>query len=147
MIEGGVGICIGIAHTLIEFGLIWYGIRSVFNGTLSPGSLLAFFMAFGLITGPISAFVYTYVGFQSAAGAMERVFALLDSSPEPVDESTAAPFPQGKIQVDFENVCFEYTLERQVLTEFSLHVPAGKVTALVGPSGVGKTTAAILLLR
>jgi len=75
------------------------------------------------------------------------LFAFLDSKPDIVDAPDARPLDADKMSVAFENVSFEYNPGEPVLTDITLKVPAGKVCALVGPSGGGKTTMFNLLER
>jgi subfamily B ATP-binding cassette protein MsbA len=145
--ESGFGTLAGMGFTLILLGVFWYGGRSVLLGSLSGGSLLAFLMTILIISGPMAGIAMQYARFQRAAGAADRLFALLEESAESPDPPDALPFPAGKGRVVLENITFAYTPETPVLQGLSLELPAGCVTGLVGASGSGKTTLASLLYR
>jgi ATP-binding cassette, subfamily B, bacterial MsbA len=132
---------------LLFLGVVWYGGRSVLAGTMTVGDIGGFFVTVMLISGPMGSLASLYTRLQRAVGASDRVFAILDEVPESADTPDAQAFPVGTGEVVFANVSFRYVPESPVLTDFSLTLPAGKVTALVGESGSGKTTAAGLLYR
>jgi ATP-binding cassette, subfamily B, bacterial MsbA len=145
--EGAIGTFAGVGFTLVLLGVIWYGGRGVLTGHLSAGSLLAFFMTITIISGPMASLGSLYGRLQRAVGAADRLFAILDDVPETPDAPDALPFPDGAGRVVFENVDFAYQPETPVLNGLSAEIPEGKVTALVGASGAGKTTVALLLYR
>jgi subfamily B ATP-binding cassette protein MsbA len=91
----------------------------------------------------ISKFHYTW---EKGRGASERIFEVLDSRADLEDARDAVELPTPRGEVEFRNVTFGYK-GAPVLKNLSLHVRAGRRVALVGPSGVGKTTLVNLLLR
>lgn len=127
--------------------IFWYGGREVLADRLSPGDLVAFiFYAFS-IARSISQMSRLYTSINSAVGASDRIFELLDESPEVQDLPDAQPLPPAKGAVSFEDVTFAYEDERNVLTDISFDVSPGQTIALVGPSGAGKTTLVNLIPR
>lgn len=126
---------------------LWFGGYEVIQGHLSPGGLVAFLIYTLLVAGPIAAFSGLYSQFQSALGATERLFELLDLQPDLADAPQAYPMPLINGRVRFEKVSFEYDSSLPVLREVSLEVRPGQVVALVGPSGAGKTTLINLIPR
>jgi len=145
--EAGLGTLAGIGFFLVLIGVLWYGGRGVLTGQLSAGSLLAFLMTIMIISGPMFSLANLYTRLQRAIGAADRLFGILDDAPEPPDAPDAPPFPDGPARVTFEAIDFAYVPDAPVLRGLSLEVPAGRVTALVGASGAGKTTLALLLYR
>ncbi len=84
---------------------------------------------------------------QDMAIGIDRVFELLDMEPEVQDAPDAGPFPDLGVGVAFRNVSFRYQPDRPVLQEVVLEAAPGTVTAVVGPTGSGKSTLMALLLR
>ncbi len=100
-----------------------------------------------MLTGPLGSFAGLYGQVQAALGATERVFELLDVAPDIDEVPGAHPLPPVSGQVVFEKVSFDYDPRQPVLRQVTLEANPGQVVALVGPSGVGKTTLANLIPR
>ena len=116
-------------------------------GTFTFGDFVAFFAYCALLYQPISTLNSINHLFAAGKASAERVFEILD---HPVDIENAAdpvPFPEGLVGVTYRNVSFRYPDRSEVLEDFTLEMPAGKVTAIVGHTGAGKSTIANLLLR
>ena len=97
--------------------------------------------------GPINEFANILHEFQSAFSAAQRVFRVLDEPSEPADAPNAEPLTDVRGEVEFDNVRFGYTPEKEILHGVSLKAPPGKTVAIVGPTGAGKTTVINLLMR
>lgn len=139
---------VGMAgFTLMLIGCMWYGGRGVLNGTFQFGDVIGFLVMLAFITQPMAMLASLYTRLQRATGAADRLFAILDEQPEEPDSPQAVGFPTGAGEVVFQNVEFRYVPETPVLRGLSLWAPAGKVTAIVGSSGAGKTTLASLVYR
>lgn len=145
--EGLMGTVGGTGFILLLIGVMWYGGRSVLTGQFSAGSLLGFFLAVTVVSGPMGTLASLYTRLQRAVGAADRLFEIIDEKPEVADANGSVSFPSGPASVVFRDVAFRYVPENAVLEDFSLEMPAGKVTALVGASGSGKTTVSALLYR
>jgi len=127
-------------------GIFWYGGLEVLAGRLTAGDLVAFiFYAFN-IARSVGGMSRLYSNFNSAAGATERLFELLDTEPEIRDTPDATDLPPLEGKIRFESVTFAYDKE-PVLKDITLEVDAGQTAALVGPSGAGKTTLMSLIPR
>ena len=118
------------------------------QGKISIGVIQAFVQYSKQFTRPINEIANQYSTIQSALSSAERVFDVMDQTPE-TDESADKSFDPEQVKGDvvFNNVNFGYTPEKQVLKDFSINVKAGQKIALVGPTGAGKTTVVNLITR
>ncbi|MBP2665032.1 MAG: lipid exporter, fused ATPase and inner rane subunit MsbA [Firmicutes bacterium] len=132
-----------IAVTII----VWYGGREVIGGNLTSGSLIAFLVYAVNISNPVKRLGNVYGSIQRAVAAAERVFDVLDISPEIQDAPDAIDLDPVQGQVAFKDVTFEYRTGEPALRNMSIDIPPGQVLAIVGPSGAGKSTIANLLPR
>ncbi|HEY0752775.1 MAG TPA: ABC transporter ATP-binding protein [Ktedonobacteraceae bacterium] len=126
---------------------LWYGGTAVLNGTLSIGTLTMAIIYFIILSQPFISLVGLYTQLQIALGAAERLFELLDQPNTISDQPGAPALPPVRGDVRFEQVDFSYDGQTQVLHGVSFEAERGKVVALVGPSGAGKTTIANLIPR
>ncbi|MBE6892315.1 MAG: ABC transporter ATP-binding protein [Ruminococcaceae bacterium] len=118
------------------------------NGVISVGTIQAFVQYSKQFTRPVSEVANQYAMIQSALSGAERVFEVMDTTPEE-DAGRNNPFEVSEVKgnVVFENVNFGYNEEKMVLKDFSIDVKAGEKIALVGPTGAGKTTVVNLITR
>ncbi|MGD8398394.1 MAG: ABC transporter ATP-binding protein [Anaerolineae bacterium] len=137
--------------SLITYGtlalVLWVGGREVVAGRLTPGQLVAFLFYAIMLAGPLGSFSGLYGQVQAALGATERVFELLDWRPDVVEAPDAHALPPVAGHVAFRDVSFDYDPRQPVLRDVTLEARPGEVVALVGPSGVGKTTLVNLIPR
>jgi len=142
---------LGPLISLLMYGslvlVLWFGGREVLNGRLTPGELIAFLLYATMLSGPLASFGGLYGQVQAALGATERVFELLDVATEIAEAPDARPLPTVAGRVVFDDVSFEYDPRQPILRHVTLEAGPGQVVALVGPSGVGKTTLANLIPR
>ena len=145
--EGMMGTVAAAGMTLVILGVFWYGGRSVLEGRITVGKLVAFVMTIMFISGPMASLASLWTRLQRAVGAADRLFAILDEKPEELDIPGAVAFPNGPGEVHFDSIEFAYVTDTPVLKKLSLHLLPGRVTAIVGPSGSGKTTVSSLIYR
>jgi ATP-binding cassette, subfamily B, multidrug efflux pump len=124
------------------FGGILY-----FLGQISLGNLTSFTLYSRRFSGPINQMSNIMADIQSALAAAERVFNVLDQENEVEDIKDAIDLVDIKGEVKFNHVSFSYTKDQTVLDNVSFVAPRGKVIAIVGPTGAGKTTLVNLLMR
>ncbi|MDR2005870.1 MAG: ABC transporter ATP-binding protein/permease [Acidaminococcales bacterium] len=128
-------------------GILWYGGREVIAGETTAGALVAFLIYAVNIANPIKRLSKVFADIQKAMAAAQRVFNVLDMLPDVVDKPGAPDLPPVKGEVEFKNVVFAYNPGEPVINGVSFKAGAGKLIAIVGPSGAGKTTIASLLSR
>ncbi len=145
--EGLMGTVAAAGMTLVILGVFWYGGRSVLEGRITVGKLIAFVMTIMFISGPMASLASLWTRLQRAVGAADRLFAILDERPEEADIANAVDFPNGPGEVHLDSIQFAYVADTPVIKQLSLVLLPGKVTAVVGPSGSGKTTVSSLLYR
>ena len=124
------------------FGAVMY-----LHGTLPLSSLTSFVLYSRKFSGPIREAANLLSELQASAAAAERVLDLLDEKPEAADGPEAVAADGLKGDIAFDHVNFGYDPARPVLRDFTAHIPAGSLAAVVGPTGAGKTTLVSLLLR
>lgn len=140
---------IGLLFTAITL-IMWDAVSGVAEGRISGGSITAFVITAGLVTGSFGALTEVYGDLLRASGAASRLAELLRQEPDiaPPAHPVALPLPP-RGAVAFEGVTFRYPArpEVAVLDAFSLDVQPGETVAVVGPSGAGKSTLFQLLQR
>ncbi len=118
----------------------------IIGGQWSLGSLVAFQAYLGYVFGPAQALATANLQLQEARAALGRVSALFDIVPEE-NIGTGVQVETLRGDIEFKNVSFSYDGRQPVLRDINLHIHPGEHAAIVGPSGVGKTTLMSLVLR
>ena len=124
-----------------------YGAQQIIDGDKTLGDFMSFFAALALLFEPIRRLATVGGSLNAASVSLERLYALFDEKPGIVDKPGAQALAHPDGDIEFEDVTFSYGAGQPVLNGLSFTAPAGKVTALVGPSGAGKTTLFNLLAR
>ncbi len=132
--------------------VIWVGALMIIRGTMTLGTLVAFFSLLGFLYLPLERFAQLSVVVSASLAAIERIFGFLDLKPEITDHPLSRAFPVRRGSVQFERVSFGYPPRdgeprRDVLKAIDLNVPGGYRVAMVGRSGAGKSTMASLIPR
>jgi len=138
-----------VMETLGGFGasaILFYGGYQVLNGHSSPGTFFSFLGGLVMLYEPIKRINEVNLLVQEGVAAGERIFSLLDEEPDVQDRSGARQLDTVKQAVIFDDVSFSYGSE-PVLTGISLEVKVDEAVAIVGESGVGKSTLLDLLPR
>lgn len=125
--------------------IVGYGGMRVSSGALSAGELVAFILYLMQIVMPLSQISTFFTQFKKTVGATERIVHILDAPEE--DHDAGKPVERADQAIRFEQLSFGYKDGEPVLKELTFDVQPGTVTAIVGPSGGGKTTLFSLLER
>ena len=130
--------------------VVWFGVRLSISGEMSVGQLISFVLYSTFVGASFGGIAELYAQIQKAIGATERVFELLDETPEKINSvRDLTTIEKIKGNVTFKNVAFSYHSRKEikVLKDVSFTANFGQKIAIVGPSGTGKSTIASLLLR
>ncbi len=145
--SAALGPSVNLVNNISLTAVSVFGALLYLGGRLSLGSLSSFVLYSRKFSGPIREAANLLAELQASAAAAERVLDLLDEEPERPDPPGALPVKRLRGNIRFDCVTFGYDPERPVLRDFTAHIPAGSLAAVVGPTGVGKTTLVSLLLR
>jgi len=126
--------------------IIWFGGREVITGQLSPGAFAAFLGALFSLLKPFKRLSRVHTINQQALAAAVRVFEILDAKETISEIPGAKDLLPVKEKISFKGACFKYD-EKEILKDINIEAKRGDVIAVVGPSGVGKTTLVNLLPR
>lgn len=144
------GIIMPVANVINNVSFVAISVLSAtlaVQGLLSVGLITSFLLYIRQFSRPFVEISNIYNNFQTAIAGAERIFEILDTTPEPADKPDALPVKAPKGDITFTDVEFGYNPEKMILKGINLHVPAGTKVAVVGPTGAGKTTLINLLTR
>ncbi len=131
------------------FLLYYIGIKVIGVGEIGIGTFMAFSTYISMFWSPIRNLANFYNNIVTNISAAERIFDILDTEPEIMDQEGVEELPDIKGEVEFEHVSFSYNDEsdKYVLDDVSFQIKPGETIALVGPTGAGKTTIVNLISR
>jgi len=127
--------------------VLWFGARLILAGNLSAGSLVLFVMYLNKMYKPMQELSKMTDTYSKAAVGYERIQEILQTHNEVRDLPRARQAPRFKGKIEFEHISFSYEPDQPVLKDVNFAIESGQVAALVGPTGVGKTTIVNLISR
>ena len=142
-----VGPCVNFVNNLSLSLISVFGAFLYLAGSMSIGNISSFVLYSRKFSGPINEAANIMSELQSALAAAERVFRLIDEGPERADAINAVELTEVVGDVEMSHVKFGYLPEKTIIHDLSFHAKPGKLIAIVGPTGAGKTTLINLLMR
>ncbi len=141
--SGAINVIIAVGTALV----LWVGATKVLSGTLTIGQVLVFTTYLASLYAPINSISQTIGMIHGARAGAERALEILETEPDLQDGTRSLAGTTLRGEITFEHVRFEYAPDRPVLRDVDLVAKAGQVIAIVGPTGVGKTTLVSLVGR
>ena len=132
---------------VISAVVVYYLVRKVIKGNITFGTLGLFLIALGAIIKPLRNLPKLAVAYYRTAAAATRIYELLDTKSTIVEAPDAVDLLPIRDKIEFRGVSFKYNTEEFILNDINLNVLHGEIIAIVGPSGVGKTTLVNLIPR
>jgi ATP-binding cassette subfamily B protein len=132
---------------ILSLAALVFGGYFVYTGEIQIGDMVAFVIYMSLLLQPVRRLANFVEQFQRGMAGFRRFVEVMDIEPDIVDRKDAAVLKDVRGDVVFDRVGFSYNNKEAVLSGINLNVPAGQTVALVGPSGVGKTTLCSLIPR
>jgi len=143
MLNFGQGAVIAVGVTF----MMVYASQGVVAGTMTIGDLVLVHAMMLQLFLPLNFLGIIYRALKYALADMDMMLKLLDTKQQIRDERQAKPLRVQAAHIRFDNVCFSYNADREILKHVSFEIPPGHKVAVVGPSGAGKSTLARLLFR
>jgi ATP-binding cassette subfamily B protein len=137
----------GTVLTLSTALVFLYGGKLVIDGAMTVGGLVAFMAYHMRLLAPVQNLMGLYTSVTTARVSLNRVFEILDATVDVRESADALELRDAKGEIQFTDVTLKYDRDTVVLDNVNFSIPAGSLCAITGPSGVGKSTIADLLLR
>jgi ATP-binding cassette subfamily B protein len=136
----------GLSAMLAQLMVLIFGVKLVQSGEFSVGLLISYLSYVTYFYNPLRQLAMLWANFQVALAGWDRIEAILELRND-LPQLSVMPVASGAPLLQFNDVSFQYTSERQILQHLNLALERGKTYALVGPTGGGKTTTASLMAR
>lgn len=144
------GLLSPMMHFIVSLGIagvIWFGSHLIVTKEITAGNFVSFITALIMLYNPIKSIGNTFNSVQMSLMAMERVFGLLEATPDIVSKPNAVKLKGVNKGIEYKDVCFEYIKNKPVLKHINLKIAKGETIAFVGNSGGGKSTMVNILPR
>ncbi len=140
----------GVINVVMALGtafVVWFGAQHVLSGSLTVGELIVFTTYLASLYAPINTISQTWGLIQGAKVGVQRAFEILEVERDIEEGEKLFPASGAKGEIIFKDISFQYTPDQPVLEKIDLHIHAGQKVAIVGPTGVGKSTLVSLIPR
>lgn len=145
--EGSLGLLLNLTTSIGTGVVLFIGVSQILSGKLTLGNLLLVMAYLSQLYAPLNMIGKKIANIQSQLASVERVYLLLDQSPDVIESPHPRPLMRAKGAIAFRNVSFAYDSQHQILQNISFDVPAGARVGIAGKTGAGKTTLVNLLTR
>lgn len=126
---------------------VYFGVSSIFNGSITVGLFVSFYVYVGQFFEPVQQIAEQFNSLQNGFASAEKIFDVLDTVPDVVDDEDAIELTEFKGSIEFKDVWFQYIPNEWVLKGISFKVEPNETVAFVGATGSGKTTILQLIAR
>lgn len=137
----------GFFQGILYLAILVYGGYLISIGALEAADLAVYALYIAIFMNPISVLISFTEQFQKGYAGFKRFTEVLETEPGIIDKPDAKPIGEVKGDITFQNVCFSYDGEHNIIDKLSFKIAAGRTVAFVGPSGGGKSTLCSLLPR
>lgn len=132
--------------------VLWIGGGNVIDGDLTEGELVAFIQFMAFVVMPMMFFAFLQPMISAASASMARINEVIDAKPDVVVAADSLELPEGPLDIEFDQVSFQYNGERELgadcaLRDVSLQIEAGSKVAILGATGSGKSSMVNLIPR
>ncbi len=139
--------CTRFVNSMVYAAVGLAGAFAVVNNTITVGELSCFLSYANQYTKPFNEISGVIAELQNALVCAERIFELVEQQPQTPDAENAVVINDAEGNVEFDDVAFSYSKDRELIKDLTLSVEKGNRVAIVGPTGCGKTTLVNLLMR
>ena len=143
----GVQLAVGLTTAIGTAAVLVFGVTEVIHGSVSLGDLLLVVAYIAMLFKPLETLSNKFVDATRSLASAERIFVLLDRSPEVMEKPDARRIDRAVGAVEFKNVKFSFDPDRPALSDISFSIAPGTRVGIVGHTGAGKSTLISLMIR